>query len=328
VTLARRRTLASPFHCLSHRTKFTIAYAGLLVVALVAAVLLPPGGAAAPAVLQYVGRFHILALHAPVGVLVVALVAEAFTLTKHREQADIVVGFTLPLLVLTGVAAVVLGLALAHGETEHPLKLLTKHRNFTVSGIVLAGAAGIAFPYRRGRAVHRALLLASAAVLSIGAHFGGSLTHGSDYLFAPIAQPKPVVAVAEDAAAPVSESIDAGVVVDAAVSDSVDAAVPVIVAHDAGPAKPSARAAVQAILLRRCAPCHTEKGKGGLRVSDIGKMKAADIAAGDPNESLLYARLVLPKDDDDHMPPIDKPQPSAAEIAALRAWITELKAYP
>ena len=303
-----------------------MAYAGLLVVALVAAVLLPPGGNA-PALLQYIGRFHILVLHVPIGVLVVALVAEALTLTKHRASADVVVGFALTLLVLTGVGPVVLGLALAHGDAEHPLKLLEKHRNFTLGGVVLAGIAGIAFPYRRGRAVHRALLLASAVVLGIGAHFGGSLTHGSDYLFAPIDHPAPLVAVAEDAGAPVSDLIDASVVVDASVSETVDAAVSVIVAHDAGPAKPSTRAAVQAILLRRCAPCHTDKAKGGLRVSDIGKMKAADIAPGDPNESLLYARLVLPKDDDDRMPPIDKPQPSAAEIAAVRAWITELKAY-
>ena len=319
---------------MSSRTKYSIAYAALLVVALVAAVIVQPGGPDAPAILQYLGRLHILGLHVPIGVLVVALVGETLTLTKHRAQGDAVVGVALPLLVLTGVVTIVLGLLLAHGESDHSLKLVAKHRNFTIAGILIAGLAGIAFPYRRGRALHRVLLVASAVVLSIGAHFGGSLTHGSDYLFAPIAHAAPVTTPpAEDAGAP--PGIVAEVPVDAGIAAIADASVdapgpaPVTVAtHDAGAAKPSTRAAAQAILVRRCAPCHTEKSKGGLRVSDIGKMKAADVTPGDPGESLLYSRLVLPKDSDDRMPPIEKPQPTAAELSVLRAWITELKAYP
>ena len=332
--LARASTLASPFWRLSSRTKTSIAYAALLVVALVAAVVVQPGGAEAPAILQYLGRLHILVLHVPIGVLVVALVGETLTLTKHRESGDVVVGLALPLLVLTGVVAIVLGLFLAHGETEHPLKLIAKHRNFTVAGIVIAGLAGIAFPYRRGRALHRVLLVASGVILGIGAHFGGSLTHGSEYLFAPVARSVPQTpTTADDAGAPteiVAEApVDAGVVALVIVDASVEASVPTVVAaRDAGTAKSTKRAAAQAVLLRRCAPCHTDKTKGGLRVSDIGKMKAADVTAGDPGESLLYARLVLAKDSDDRMPPIEKPQPSAAELAVIRAWITELKTYP
>lgn len=315
------------------RTQSAIAYAALLVVALVAAVVLPPGGPAASAFVQYVGRLHLLVLHVPIGVLVVVLLGEALTFGRRRETGDTVVALTLPLLVVSGVVAIVLGLCLAHGG-DHPVGLATKHRNFTIAGILVAGVAGIAFPYRRGRALHRALLAACTAVLGIGAHFGGSLTHGSDYLFAPITPAK--AAVAEDAGAPEPEPADASapviaVVIDASTTDAIDAATPIVVVapHDAGAvAKPSNRAAAQAMLLRRCGPCHTDRTKGGLRVSDIGKMKAADVVAGNPAESPLYARLVLPKDDDDRMPPIDKPQPTAAELAVLRAWISELSSYP
>lgn len=314
------------------RTQSAIAYAALLVVALVAAVALPPGGPAASALVQYAGRLHLLVLHVPIGVLVVVLLGEALTLTRRKETADELVALTLPLLVLSGVVAIVLGLCLAHGG-DHPVGLATKHRNFTIAGIVAAGFAGIAFPYRRGRALHRALLAACAALLGTGAHFGGSLTHGSEYLFAPATPAK--VAVAEDAGAP--EPPDAAapvvaVVIDASTTDAIDASTPIVVvaSHDAGApaAKPSNRAAAQAMLVRRCAPCHTDRTKGGLRVSDIGKMKAADVVAGNPAESPLYARLVLPKDSDDRMPPIDKPQPTAAELAVLRAWISELSSYP
>ena len=40
-----------------------------------------------------------------------------------------------------------------------------------------------------------------------------------------------------------------------------------------------------------------------------------------PDESLMIRRLLLPLEDDDHMPPDGKPQPTAAEIALLQLWI-------
>src|SRR5882762_8714502 len=35
----------------------------------------------------------------------------------------------------------------------------------------------------------------------------------------------------------------------------------------------------------------------------------------------MLRRCQLPADDEDHMPPAEKPQPTAADVAALRAWI-------
>jgi hypothetical protein len=35
----------------------------------------------------------------------------------------------------------------------------------------------------------------------------------------------------------------------------------------------------------------------------------------------MIQRLLLPLNDDDHMPPEGKPQPTLAEIAALQWWI-------
>src|SRR6185503_19994159 len=40
-----------------------------------------------------------------------------------------------------------------------------------------------------------------------------------------------------------------------------------------------------------------------------------------PGQSLLLQRLRLPVDDEDHMPPAAKPQPTAEEMDALEAWI-------
>lgn len=45
------------------------------------------------------------------------------------------------------------------------------------------------------------------------------------------------------------------------------------------------------------------------------------FVAGDVAASLLVQRLELPLDDEEHMPPADEPQPSAADVALIKAWI-------
>ncbi len=45
------------------------------------------------------------------------------------------------------------------------------------------------------------------------------------------------------------------------------------------------------------------------------------LVAGKPLDSPMIHRLLLPPDDDDHMPPDGKPQPTLAEIAVLAWWI-------
>jgi len=84
---------------------------------------------------------------------------------------------------------------------------------------------------------------------------------------------------------------------------------------------------VAPILRTRCIECHGEqkqKAKLALHTWDA-LMKGSEggpvIVASKSAESLLLQRLRLPIDDDEHMPPKDKPQPAAEEIALLALWI-------
>jgi hypothetical protein len=45
------------------------------------------------------------------------------------------------------------------------------------------------------------------------------------------------------------------------------------------------------------------------------------LTAGDAAHSSLFARLLLPKEDEKHMPPAEKNQPSKEEIALIESWI-------
>lgn len=85
--------------------------------------------------------------------------------------------------------------------------------------------------------------------------------------------------------------------------------------------------AVLPILNRTCVSCHgPEKVKAGLRLDSLeGITKGGDngavIKPGKSKSSPLIQRLLLPLKHDDHMPPAEKPQPTAEEIALLRRWV-------
>jgi hypothetical protein len=97
----------------------------------------------------------------------------------------------------------------------------------------------------------------------------------------------------------------------------------------------SARAAdfqkeIAPIFKTYCYKCHSVaegKEKGKLVLDDITrlgeKLGTASLTAGAPDKSTIYTRLLLPKDDDDFMPPAKEKQMSPAEIALVKTWIAE-----
>src|SRR4051812_11971516 len=84
---------------------------------------------------------------------------------------------------------------------------------------------------------------------------------------------------------------------------------------------------VRPILAGHCYECHgPDKSKGGLRLNDrasaTGAAKSGKnaIVAGKADASELIRRVTT-ADDDDHMPPADKPALSATQVDVLRRWI-------
>jgi hypothetical protein len=81
------------------------------------------------------------------------------------------------------------------------------------------------------------------------------------------------------------------------------------------------------MLEARCVECHGEKKQKAklavhtwdalIRGSDAGPV----VAAGKPGESSLLERMRLPLQDEEHMPPSDRPQPAPEELDLLSRWI-------
>ncbi|WP_373398134.1 c-type cytochrome domain-containing protein [Algoriphagus halophilus] len=130
-------------------------------------------------------------------------------------------------------------------------------------------------------------LLAGTVVLT--GHFGANLTHGSDFLLAPIKTDE----------VPQVQLADAQVF----------------------------RDMVQPILEAKCQSCHKEgKIKGELRLDHLegiqkGGKSGPFILPGDVNESMLTQRIHLPKEEEEHMPPKNKEQLTEEEIEILTAWV-------
>ncbi|HTQ32158.1 MAG TPA: c-type cytochrome domain-containing protein [Opitutaceae bacterium] len=84
---------------------------------------------------------------------------------------------------------------------------------------------------------------------------------------------------------------------------------------------------VEPILARSCVSCHGEKKqKKNLRLDSLtaimkGAKDGAVVVPGNADQSELTQRLHLDPDDDDHMPPKNKPQLTGREILILDWWI-------
>ena len=262
-----------------------------------------------PTLLPFVGRFHPLLVHLPIGVLLLAVTIEVlgFGSDRRRERLDAAMSTVLGFLVASAVVAFAMGLLLGRAG-DYPQKLLAKHRTLTFVSVLGACATLASFAAHKGkslpRGLYRAVLGLTVGAMSLGGHVGGSLSRGEGYLF----QFAPSFVQTLAGYTPPKKAEDT--------TPPPKAAEPLV--WDA---------VILPALKQRCGECHgAEKKKGGLRVDSIeellkGGLTGPAIVPFLSEKSLLIERIKLPKDSDDHMPPDDKPSLTAAELAALTFFI-------
>lgn len=139
---------------------------------------------------QFVGRFHPLVVHLPIGVIVLAALIEGLRLLSRRAEW-LVPAMTLVLWVSAFgcLAAVGVGyLLVLDGGPGVNLRLLEQHIQF---GLLFAAAVlATLVVWHLYRWVNigvmrwgfRAVLVATVVLMSVGSHYGGALVHGPNYL--------------------------------------------------------------------------------------------------------------------------------------------------
>ena len=251
----------------------------------------------------FLGRFHPVLVHLPIGGLVLLGVLELlarFTRLTHAAQASRVI---IGLATAAAIAAASLGWMLSQSGGYDP-QLLPWHK---WTGIAVAATCTLSCLLNclgQLRA-YRLSLAVTLALLVVASHLGASITHGRDFLtqFAPA----PLRALLGGQSGPA-----------AAPEQRADLAQRRVFSE-----------LIQPILQRRCSTCHgPEKHKADLSMESYetllkGGKDGPVLIAGKVLDSPMINRLLLPPADEDHMPPQGKPQPTLAEIATLQWWIEQ-----
>lgn len=248
----------------------------------------------------FLGRFHPLFVHLPIGMLLALVVLECLRgLRKAKPSASEIA--LLVMVLAGGMASVITGLMLER-EGGYAAERLQAHMLLGIAMTVTVGLAlvlKVMSARRQSSAVPYYLVLGISTLLMIAAsHNGGVLTHGRHFLTEH--SPFDKKAVPEPAA--VRETRAAG---DARISYALE---------------------IKPIMEAHCTECHNaEKMKADLRLDSYDAIMAGSkfgdvVIPGNPDESSLYFLLTFPEDDPDRMPKDGDPLPPE-QIKVIADWI-------
>ena len=265
-----------------------------------------------PDFILFLGHFHPLVLHLPIGIIFAIFCLELFIQFYKGKKEHILafkkVSFFLSIIGgISGIMSTTLGWLIASSLSYNYDSLALHGYVCTAFSILFFLLAYLRFKEMEGKYSSRPfqiILVVNLLLLQIGGHEGGNLTHGEEFLFkhAPDFIRKASGRKAKDIK--VKGSKDSEIYGDLIVS----------------------------LMNKYCLSCHSEvKVKGELRLDSYeamlkeGEVDGPALTPGSLNDSAIYYRITIdPKDDpdDEIMPPKGKPQLSKEQIELIRWWIT------
>ena len=269
---------------------FRFVCVGFVLVAL--PIVFPLDGHAHADVLQFLGRFHPLLLHLPIGLIVLlpALEIAGAIRPALREAADLVLRAAFALALLT----LALGYMLAYGAGDTGATI-TRHMWGAIVLCIGLMLCLLVRPAGEQKWTYATLLTVTLLTLIWTSHQGGSITHGDDYLTRYM--PSHLRALFP------SSSIE---------NVSPDS---FYASH------------VRPVLQAKCVVCHgSGTEKGGLRLDSYnnlmrGGKDGSVVVPGKPEASLLLARVTLSPGDSHFMPAEGRTPLTSDELSWIRAWI-------
>lgn len=247
---------------------------------------------------ELIGHLHPALVHLPIGILLIALLLQWLARKEKYKLLKPSIAIILLCGAVTALFSSITGYVLSTTD-DYDKSLVTWHMwmgfaTTLVSFMLYAKEKNPLF------AVNKTLLAIGLFVLVfVTGHLGGSLTHGSDYYTKPLATIFSDDTISNASIKPIANVQEAYTYSDV----------------------------VKPILATKCYGCHgPNKQKGGLRMDDsVRLMKGGKdgivIEPHKADESEIIKRMLLPLDDDDHMPPKEKSQPTTDQIALIHWWI-------
>lgn len=252
--------------------------------------------------LEFIGHLHPVLVHLPIGILFIGVF---MMLYEHYSGTDLKTPISLAF-ILGSIGAVVACIAgwLLSNSGEYDAALILKHQ---WTGIATSLTGGLMYFIKQNKKLGAIVLV---ILLILTGHFGATLTHGENYLWG---SDKKETLIEQDSlnkeTKKITQIITNG-------KDSIK-----IVKHN------KYQDDIMPILKLRCYNCHSAlKQKNLLRLDSEAFIKKGGktgmiLMAGNILKSPLYAHLILPLEDEKHMPPKGKHQLSENEIAIIQEWI-------
>jgi mono/diheme cytochrome c family protein/uncharacterized membrane protein len=246
-------------------------------------------------ILDLTGRLHPLLVHLPIGILLLGCFFQWLTISNRFVFLQPVIPVILFWGMISAIASCISGYILA-GSGDYDDILVTRHQWLGITVAVASLILYLLYQFSIGEITARWASLFLIVLISITGHLGGSLTHGSGYLsegFNKTQQKGPAIK-------PIADVPNAVLYSDA----------------------------IQPLLQARCYGCHgPNKKKGKLRLDTPefiiqGGEDGKALVPGKPDEGEMMKRLLMPLNNKDHMPPLEKPQLTANEIALLNWWVS------
>lgn len=241
--------------------------------------------------LEFLGRFHPVFVHLPIGILLLACLFILLSFKVKFLPLKPAIPIILLLGTLSAIASCITGYFLAKSG-DYEGDLVQMHQWMGISVAIVSLVMYLVYSKIKSDLLLGAFATSLILLISITGHLGGSLTHGTDYLTAKTRS--------NDSAIPPISNIQEAVIYEQAI-------------------KP--------LLKSRCYSCHgSEKQKGKLRLDAeeyilAGGKDGKTLVKGSAEKSELIRRVLLPLTNKDHMAPKEKPQLTENEIELLRWWI-------
>jgi uncharacterized membrane protein/mono/diheme cytochrome c family protein len=236
---------------------------------------------------EFIGKFHPLLVHLPIGFFLLAFVLKVLSFWKNKESIDALLPIILILSFLASAFSSFTGFLLSQSG-EYDVEMVDQHQ---WSGIAFTVLIAVVYFLRNKGNLSLAFWIFSTVLLMIVGHLGGSLTHGEDFLSI---QKK-------------TEKVPITDIQNAKVYD--DLVQPILEEKCYG-----------------CHSSKKQKGNLRLDSPEFilkGGKEGKSVIPHQIEQSLMSKRIFMPESEEEHMPPKGKPQLTEAEAKVLNWWIKE-----